>query len=115
MVNRLVRESGEIDIYIVTGDQIGNRTAPGAVDALRPVSDLKALPGRGWRGRLGHGGEPADPALVGYRAVALVLLLAVSLLALFIGRGPMLVAAALSALMWDFLFIPPRFTLTISA
>ena len=51
---------------------------------------------------------------VGYRVVALLLLVVVSLLAMFFSITPVLVAAILSALIWDFFFIPPLFTLHIS-
>lgn len=51
--------------------------------------------------------------LIGYRVVAFLLLVTVSILAMFLDIIPVLLAAALSALLWDFLFIPPRFTLTI--
>jgi two-component system sensor histidine kinase KdpD len=50
---------------------------------------------------------------VGYRVIALMLMLAVSVLAIFLDITPVLVAASLSALLWNFLFIPPRFTLTV--
>jgi two-component system sensor histidine kinase KdpD len=51
--------------------------------------------------------------LFGYRVVAFVLLLTVSILAMFLDIVPVLIAALLSALIWDFFFIPPRFTLTV--
>jgi two-component system, OmpR family, sensor histidine kinase KdpD len=50
---------------------------------------------------------------VGYRVIALMLMLVVSVLAIFLDIAPVLVAAFLSALLWNFLFIPPRFTLTV--
>ncbi|RAW02157.1 sensor histidine kinase [Pseudochryseolinea flava] len=50
---------------------------------------------------------------VGYRVIALVLMLAVSVLAIFLDIVPVLLAASLSALLWNFLFIPPRFTLAV--
>ena len=37
------------------------------------------------------------------------------LLALKVGRGPVLLAGALSALAWNFFFLPPRFTLIIGS
>ena len=46
----------------------------------------------------------------GYRVVALILLLTVSLLAITFDILPVLLAAALSAFIWNFFFIPPRFT-----
>jgi len=50
----------------------------------------------------------------GYRLVALVLLFTVSVCAMFFDIYPVLLAALLSALFWDFFFIPPRFTFRIS-
>lgn len=50
---------------------------------------------------------------IGYRSVALILLLTVSVMAMRMGLTAVLVAATLSALVWDFFFIPPYFTLTI--
>jgi two-component system sensor histidine kinase KdpD len=51
--------------------------------------------------------------LIGYRVVAFMLLVAVSALAMFLDIIPVLVAALLSALIWDFFFIPPRLTFTV--
>jgi two-component system, OmpR family, sensor histidine kinase KdpD len=50
---------------------------------------------------------------IGYRGVALVLLLVVSLLAILFDIFPVLLTALLSALIWNFFFIPPTFTLHI--
>lgn len=52
-------------------------------------------------------------SFVGHRVVALMLLFAVSVLALFMDIRPVILSAILSVLIWDFLFIPPRFTFTI--
>ncbi len=52
--------------------------------------------------------------IVGYRVVALLLLVAVSLTAVFFDIRPVLLAAVLSALTWDFFFIPPKFTFSVS-
>jgi two-component system sensor histidine kinase KdpD len=50
---------------------------------------------------------------IGYRVVAFMLLVSVSVLAMLFDIVPVLVAALLSALAWDFFFIPPRFTFTV--
>lgn len=50
---------------------------------------------------------------IGYRSVALLLLLVVSVLAMRLSLWPVLVAAAMSALVWNFFFIPPIFTFHI--
>jgi two-component system sensor histidine kinase KdpD len=52
--------------------------------------------------------------LTGYMVSALVFLLAVVLGGLRWSRGAVLAMAAASALLWNFLFIPPRFTLHIA-
>jgi len=51
--------------------------------------------------------------LTGYAAISLIYLLGVLLAGMILSRGPVLLAATLSALSWNFLFIPPRFTLHI--
>jgi two-component system sensor histidine kinase KdpD len=53
--------------------------------------------------------------IIGYRSVALLLLATVSVLAIFLSVYPVLVAATLSALIWDFFFIPPHFTFHIQS
>ena len=50
---------------------------------------------------------------IGYLAVALVLLFTVSILSVILSVFPVLLAAVLSALIWDFFFIPPPFTFHI--
>jgi len=50
---------------------------------------------------------------LGYRVVALILLLTVSLIAITFDILPVLVSAALSAFTWDFFFIPPRYNLHV--
>lgn len=52
---------------------------------------------------------------LGYRSVALMLLMVVSLIALLADIGPVLLAATASALIWNFFFIPPLYTFHISS
>ncbi|MFN0069695.1 MAG: DUF4118 domain-containing protein, partial [Limisphaerales bacterium] len=58
-------------------------------------------------------GTVLDP-LLGPRALAFLFLLPVVGLALRLGRAAVFTAATLSALAWNFCFLPPRFTLRIS-
>ena len=53
--------------------------------------------------------------IIEYKIVAFVLLLAVSLVAVVFDIVPVLLAALLSALIWDFFFIPPRFTFRVDS
>lgn len=48
-----------------------------------------------------------------YHVVSFILLFIVSILATFMGIGPVLMAATLSALVWNFFFIPPHYTFHI--
>jgi two-component system sensor histidine kinase KdpD len=52
--------------------------------------------------------------VVGVHATALIYLLAVVLLGLFVQRGPILLAASLSAVVWDYFFLPPVFAFRVS-
>ncbi len=51
--------------------------------------------------------------VVGYQVVSFALLFVVSVLAFIYGIGPVLMASTLSALIWDFFFIPPPYTLHV--
>lgn len=51
---------------------------------------------------------------MGYRVAAFVLLVTVSIIAMLFDIMPVLLAAVLSALIWNFFFIPPRFTFHIA-
>ena len=52
--------------------------------------------------------------LTGYQAIGTLYLLTLVLLATVFSRRAVLFAATLSAVLWDYLFIPPRFTFVIS-
>jgi two-component system, OmpR family, sensor histidine kinase KdpD len=52
---------------------------------------------------------------IGYRTVAFILLVTVSLLAITFDILPVLSGAVLSAFLWNFFFIPPRFTFHVSS
>lgn len=52
--------------------------------------------------------------IIGYRVVALILLMTVSIIAMLFDILPVLTAALLSALIWNILFIPPLYTFHIA-
>ncbi len=52
-------------------------------------------------------------SFTGYQSVALLYLLLVVASGLRLSRAPVLVVAATSAVLWNFLFVPPRFTFFI--
>lgn len=112
LIRRLVRESGDIDVQVVRAEK-SRGAAPGAL--WRPALDS------GFQQYLFAVVAVAVVSLLnlglmtwsGPRVPGLVFLLAVVLLALKVGRGPVLLAGAMSALVWNFLFLPPRFTFLI--
>ncbi|MES2701733.1 MAG: ATP-binding protein [Bacteroidota bacterium] len=55
------------------------------------------------------------PAYANYHVVAYILLITVSLAAMVFDIIPVLISAILSALIWDFFFIPPRFAFTVTS
>ncbi len=52
---------------------------------------------------------------ISYHSVALILLFTISVFPLFFRYGPVLLSAAISALIWNFFFIPPLFTFYIAS
>lgn len=50
---------------------------------------------------------------LGYQSVSFILLFAVSILAVFMGIGPIMMASFISAFIWNFFFISPRFTIHV--
>jgi two-component system, OmpR family, sensor histidine kinase KdpD len=113
LVDQIIRLSGPIDIYVVTGEAA--QTATGS-RLTQPV------PHSGWSHYVASilivaiitGLNLLTPPWFGYQAVGLTELLAVQLIAVYLGRGPAILAAGLSALSWNFLFIEPRLTFVIS-
>jgi two-component system sensor histidine kinase KdpD len=114
VLSRLIRESGNIDVLCVRADGAEvRRREPG----LRPVF---ASSGRQYL--VAFGVVLASTLLnllfrswTGHYTPSLIYLLAVVGLALFVGRGPVLLAAAAGALLWNFLFLPPTYTLYITS
>ncbi len=112
-VNRLIRYSGNIDVYILGSDS----------KAKDHFGKKAALPSfsSGYKQYLTVGifvilfsiGCYSVKDHIGYQTVSFALLFLVSVLAIFYGTGPILLAAVLSAFIWDLLFIPPQFTLNI--
>jgi two-component system sensor histidine kinase KdpD len=111
-LDRLVRGSGEIDIYVITGD----------VDATRSARPPRAS-------RVSPPGEYVRAALViaacvaisfplfarlSVTDVAMIFLLGVVFVASRYGRGPSVFASLLSIASFDFFFVPSRFTFSIS-
>ena len=114
LIDRILAQSGSIDVYVVPAER--------AAEKARTY--VEWLP-RGGSSAREYGEVLATLAILtvaslvvvpraGYSAVGIFYLLAVIVLSLRVGRWPVLFAGLLSAVTWNFLFIPPLFTLVIS-
>jgi two-component system, OmpR family, sensor histidine kinase KdpD len=113
LVDRLVRGSGQIDIYVVPAEpRTGrNRWLEWNVSIIsRPQEYALAA---GVVAAVTVGALLLAPYF-GYSAAALLYLTAVIVLGRWLGQGPIFLAAALSALTWNFAFIPPLYTFRIT-
>ncbi len=111
---RLVEESGDIDIHVVRAGNADGAQPPRETRPRNPQAWNQYALGLAVVGGVTLFGHLLNPLVVNYRAVALLYLLAVVVLALFVGRGPVLVAATVSALLWNFFFLPPVYTFWIT-
>lgn len=116
VIDQIIRRSGKIDVYVISEEAGGikkaqNRFLPEAVTPHPPLGRyfaslilvfLFTL--------LGFPLRPAvDPA-----NLVMVYLAAVVIAAVFLGRGPAVLASVISVLAFDFFFVDPRFTFTVN-
>ncbi|HSB55305.1 MAG TPA: sensor histidine kinase KdpD [Gemmatimonadales bacterium] len=112
-VDRLLRGSGDVDVYVITGDAGENE------DRRRPVVAPRVAPAREYRFALA---TVAVCTLVGWLVlrhlsttdVSMIYLLGSMVVASRCGRGPSLLAAGLSIAVFDFVFVPPYYTFAVS-
>ena len=112
VVDRLIRESDNVDIYVVKADK--------EVSLHRRFGRKMVLTSK-WNHYLA---ALLAPLLVGaccfpfrevmgYQSIGLIYLFALSLLSLAIGRGPLLLAALANFVVWGYIFIPPYYTFRV--
>ncbi|HEX2482384.1 MAG TPA: sensor histidine kinase KdpD, partial [Methylomirabilota bacterium] len=112
VVNELVRQSGDIDVYVITGEHEGPQ----------PPATKRPAPSVDW----GSYGQAAGIAAVStavawamfpYFAPAnliMVYLLGTVLTAARLGRGPAILASVLSVAAFDFFFVAPYLSFAVS-
>ncbi len=113
-VDQLLRQSGGIDVYVISSEL---DTQP------RPLMRSGWVPHRPLR-RYGQSlllvaaataiGALLDPLVIAQTNLVMIYLAAAVIAALYLGRGPSLFAALLSVLAFDFFFVPPRYTFSVS-
>ena len=112
LLKRLVRESGNIDLHIIRAE----------TEERAPRVSLWRWPRESPSAQYGAAlvGVAAITLLnlilskfIGPHSVGLVFLLGIVAMALRLGRGPVYLAATASALVWNYFFLPPKFTFYI--
>ncbi len=110
-VDQLVRESGDIDVHVITGDPEPREPRPAA--SGRPESARRRGPGYLWALA---GVAAATIVSVGVRPfvdpgnLIMTYLLVTVLAALRFGRGPSVTAAVIGVAAFDFFCVPPYYT-----
>jgi two-component system sensor histidine kinase KdpD len=112
LLDRLVRQNSEVDVHVIRVEKESSprrkhKPLPGFGSPLTSYAYVFTLILTVML--ISFGLQP----LIGYRAVGFLFLLAVLILSLFMSLGPIFFAAVLSALLWDYLFIPPPGTFFI--
>ncbi|HEX9778534.1 MAG TPA: DUF4118 domain-containing protein [Geopsychrobacteraceae bacterium] len=113
VLDEVVRGSGEIDVYVITGERADLAPRP----AQRPARK-QPVPIRDWLLSLTNVALCSMVAALMFPHftlvdLAMVYLLGIVLTAGRLGRGPTLLATLLSVAAFNFLFIPPLYTFTV--
>jgi len=112
VTDQLIRQSGPIDVYFVNSE---------AQPSFKQTEHLW-LPHRPWRRYLwGVGLVIAATSICALVApyisptnLVVIYLLSVVITAIFLGRGPAILASILSVASFDYFFVPPHLTLAVS-
>jgi two-component system sensor histidine kinase KdpD len=112
VVEQLLNKSGDIDIYVVSGEGEVPRAAreTGARKDIRWGEYLKAaavVAACGVIGWFAHSRGLADANIV------MIFLAGVAFVSARFGRGPSIASAIASVLVFDFFIVPPRFTFAV--
>jgi two-component system sensor histidine kinase KdpD len=112
-VNRLIRYSGNIDVYILGSDTKSTDKFKEKASLPSFTSNISQYFSASLIVILIALICFSLKSFIGYQVVSFALLFVVSTLAFFYGTGPILLSATLSALIWDFFFLPPPYTLHV--
>jgi len=112
-INRLLQYSGSFDVFILGSDIHNKEIRKSVINSPAFTSTFKQYLATFLLISFVSIISFFLKKIIGYQVVSFILLLVVSALAFFYGTGPVLLASTLSALVWDFFFLPPPYTLHI--
>lgn len=111
LLDRLIRGSGDVDVYVITGDAEAPVRRHAVAGRRSPLAEYA------WAGLVIAVCTALAFGLVRIASVtdvAMVYLLGVGFAASRLGRGPSIAAAVGSIAAFDFFFVPPFFTFAVS-
>jgi two-component system sensor histidine kinase KdpD len=115
LLDEVVRGSGDIDVHVISGD-VGAGSTPAT--PARPKRELHVDWGaHGLAATLvtvATGVSAIGRSVFSLPDIVMLYLLAIMTVASVLGRGPSVLAAFLSVASYDFFFVPPLYTFTVS-
>lgn len=114
IVNDLIRRSGRIDIYVITGDERESASEPRSTGAAPSEFDLRAYAMTTLSVAVAGVAAKLLEELSAVPNLSMVFLISVLFSAIRYGLGPSIYASALSMLVYDFFFVPPFYTFTVA-
>jgi two-component system sensor histidine kinase KdpD len=113
IVDRIIRQSGTIDVRVITGTDDDLRPAASAAAPRPAASPARYVLASGLVGAAALVAA-ALTSLLPLDDPGMIFLAAVLLTAVLAGLGPSIFAAFLGLLVYDFFFVEPRLTLTVT-
>ena len=118
VVHDLVRRAGNISVHVIAGEEVAEQPPASRRGRRRmvagnsmPLPYLVALHGRGWR--LGRRPPRSAPASASRMSIS-IFLTAIVGIAVRYGLWPSLLASVAASLAYNFFFLPPIYTFTIT-
>jgi two-component system sensor histidine kinase KdpD len=119
---RIVAGARDLDVMMVGAEAKPATLAAGVIVRAREALGVARPRKPRWRQYLAGAAMPAAVTLIGslmhgtfeLSNIVMVYLLGLVVVAIFLGRGPSILASVLSVVAFDFFFVPPRFSFAVS-
>jgi two-component system sensor histidine kinase KdpD len=114
VMDQIVRHSGPIDTYMISGTPNDKEAMARPADGWRPHPPWRRYVQSATLVIAGTALSALVRSFFSPTNLVMIYLLTVVLAALYLGRGPSFLAAILSVMAFDFFFVPPSLTLAVS-